>query len=144
MSIDILEIQSLIPHRYPFLLIDRIIEAHEDQKGVAIKNVTVNEPFFNGHFPRNPVMPGVLQLEAMAQTAAALVAKHFGYNKDNLGVYFMSAESVKFRDKVVPGDQLVITVEKVQNRSNVWKYKGTIHVNNKLVSESIFTAVLKQ
>jgi len=136
---DSIEIQKVLPHRYPFLLIDRIIELESDVKATGIKNVTINEPFFQGHFPNNPVMPGVLIIEAMAQ-AAGVLAIHSGAKGDT--VYFMSVEKAKFRKPVVPGDQLRLEIKILQRRNNVWKFSGEAFVNDTLVAEAEFTAMV--
>ena len=137
--LDIVAIQNLLPHRYPFLLIDRIIEIDSDKRIVGIKNVTVNEPFFLGHFPGNPIMPGVLIVEAMAQVAGIL-AYRSGAKGDT--IYFMSIEKAKFRKPVVPGDQLRLDINVSQRRNNVWKFSGGAFVDDKLVAEVDFTAML--
>jgi len=137
--IDINEVQSLLPHRYPFLMVDRVIEMESGAKAVGIKNVTINEPFFTGHFPGNPIMPGVLIVEALAQLAG-IVAFKSGVQGDT--VYFMSIEKAKFRRPVVPGDQLRLEVQVQQRRGNVWKFSGSALVDGKVVSEADFTAML--
>ncbi len=137
--IDAKEIQSILPHRYPFLLVDRILEMEPWKKAVGIKNVTINEPFFVGHFPGNPIMPGVLIVEAMAQVAG-IMAFRSGVLGDT--VYFMSIEKAKFRKPVVPGDQLRLEITTLQHRGNVWKFSGNATVNEKLVSEAEFTAMV--
>lgn len=136
---DNIEIQKILPHRYPFLLIDRIIELEPDVKITGIKNVTINEPFFQGHFPTNPIMPGVLIIEAMAQTAGIL-AIHSGAKGET--VYFMSIEKAKFRKPVIPGDQLRFEIKILQRRNNVWRFSGEAFVNDNLVSEAEFTAMV--
>ncbi|MCX8069161.1 MAG: 3-hydroxyacyl-ACP dehydratase FabZ [Thermodesulfovibrionales bacterium] len=137
--IDINGIQELIPHRYPFLMIDRIVELEQDVRAVGIKNVTINEPFFQGHFPDNPIMPGVLIVEAMAQVSAVLAYKSGAQGK---GIYFMSIERVKFRKPVIPGDQLKIEVKTTHRRNTVWKISGEVFVNDKIVAEAEFTAMI--
>jgi 3-hydroxyacyl-[acyl-carrier-protein] dehydratase len=137
--IDIKEIQSILPHRYPFLLVDRIIELEPRTKAVGIKNITVNEQFFNGHFPGNPIMPGVLIVEALAQVAGILAFRS-GAQGDS--VYFMSIEKAKFRKPVVPGDQLRLEVTKIQERGNVWRFSGSAIVDGKTVAEAEFTAMV--
>lgn len=137
--IDIKEILSILPHRYPFLMVDSVIELEPGVKVVGIKNVTVNEPFFQGHFPDNPVMPGVLIVEAMAQAAGILAFKS---GMQGTTVYFMSIEKVKFRKIVLPGDQLRLEVNVMHNRGNVWKFSGSAFVGDKLASEAEFTAMV--
>ncbi|AAW61560.1 MULTISPECIES: 3-hydroxyacyl-ACP dehydratase FabZ [Gluconobacter] len=141
-SIDILKIMQSIPHRYPFLLIDKMVEIHAGQSAIGIKNVTVNEPFFQGHFPSHPVMPGVLIVEAMAQTAATLVVMTLGKAFEGKLVYFMTIENAKFRRPVGPGDQLRIHVDKERSRANVWKFKGVARVDDVAVAEATFSAMI--
>jgi len=136
---DIREIQNILPHRYPFLLVDRILEMDKGTKAVGIKNVTVNEPFFMGHFPGNPIMPGVLIVEALAQLAG-LLAFLSGVQGD--AVYFMSIEKAKFRKPVVPGDQLRLEITTLHQRANVWKFSGNAKVDEKIVAEAEFTAMV--
>lgn len=138
--IDIKEIQTLLPHRYPFLLVDRIVELTPGEKAVGIKNVTANEEFFQGHFPGNPIMPGVLMVEAMAQVAGILAFKSGDIQGQS--VYFMSIEKVKFRRPVVPGDQLRMEIKILQQRGNVWKFSGQAFVEDKIASEADFTAMV--
>ncbi|MEW6714535.1 MAG: 3-hydroxyacyl-ACP dehydratase FabZ [Nitrospirota bacterium] len=135
------EIQNILPHRFPFLLVDRIIELEPKKKAVGIKNVTINEPFFQGHFPDYPVMPGVLIVEAMAQVAGILAFKSGA--KGN-SVYFMSIEKAKFRKPVIPGDQLRFEVKVIQQRGNVWKCAGEAFVDGNLVSEAELTAMVSE
>lgn len=142
--INIEEIMKMIPHRYPFLLIDRIIDFTPNATAIGIKNVTINEPYFVGHFPVKPVMPGVLIIEAMAQTAAILAIKSL--DTSDIGerlIYFMSIEQAKFRQVVSPGDTLYIYVEKKQQRGTIWKFDAHAKVGDKLVAESSFTAMLQ-
>jgi 3-hydroxyacyl-[acyl-carrier-protein] dehydratase len=120
--IPIERIMQMIPHRYPFLLIDRLRDVVSGESAVGVKNVTINEPFFVGHFPAAPVMPGVLIIEAMAQTSGVLVVETMGKDAEGKLVFFMSIDKAKFRRPVVPGDQLHIHVKKIQNRRNVWKF----------------------
>ena len=140
--INIEEIMAKIPHRYPFLLIDRVIDIVPDQSATGIKNVTVNEPHFTGHFPNKPVMPGVLIIEAMAQTSAVLVCETLKGQADNKLVYFMSIEEAKFRKIVSPGDQLFLHVTKLRSRANVWKFTAEAKVNGAVVAEAIFSAMI--
>lgn len=140
---NIEEIMKLLPHRYPFLLVDRLTVEEDGVKGVGIKNVTMNEEFFQGHFPNNPVMPGVLQIEAMAQTAGAVVIAGMGDLGDKKpGVFFMSIDGVKFRKPVKPGDQLMMHVEKIKDRGKVFVFRGESRVDGKVVSEAEFTAMI--
>ena len=134
------EIQELLPHRYPFLLVDRIVEIDPGTKAVGIKNVTINEEFFQGHFPGQPIMPGVLMIEALAQVAGILAFK----SGAPLGktVFFMSIEKAKFRRPVVPGDQLRLEVSVLQHRGNVWKFAGSARVEEKVAAEAEFTAMV--
>ena len=140
--INIEEIIKMIPHRYPFLLIDRVQDVVPETSATGIKNVTINEPFFPGHFPDKPIMPGVLIIESMAQTAAVLVVSGLGSEKEGKLVYFMSVESARFRKPVIPGDRLEIKVKKRQTRGSVWKFDGHAYVQNILVAESGFTAMI--
>jgi beta-hydroxyacyl-ACP dehydratase FabZ len=136
--LDVVEIQKMLPHRYPFLFVDRVIEVVPGKSIVGIKNVTVDEPFFQGHFPGRPIMPGVLMVEAMAQAAGVLVYKSI--ETDDKMVYFMSIDKAKFRRPVVPGDQLRLEVEAIQNRGKVWKFAGKALVDGKVVCEAEFMA----
>lgn len=142
-TIDIDGIQRLIPHRYPFLMIDRVVDVVINVRATGIKNVTINEGFFHGHFPSEPVMPGVLIIEAMAQTAAVLVVATLGSEKQGRLVYFMSIDSARFRKPVVPGDQLMVLVEKLRNRGNVWKFKAEARVDGVLVAEAVYAAMIR-
>ena len=132
----------MIPHRYPFLLIDRVQDVVPGTSATGVKNVTINEPFFPGHFPDKPIMPGVLIIESMAQTAAVLVVSGLGTETEGKLVYFMSVESARFRKPVIPGDRLEIKVTKRQTRGSVWKFDGQAYVQNILVAESGFTAMI--
>ncbi len=141
-SLDIARIMRAIPHRYPFLLVDRIVDVKLDESCVGIKNVTINENFFQGHFPQEPVMPGVLIIECMAQTAAVLVVESLGPHAQGKLVYFMTIENAKFRKPVGPGDQLRVQVVRERKRGNVWKFKGEARVDGILVAEANFGAMI--
>ena len=140
--LDIHKILKKLPHRYPFLLVDRVIEFEKDKRLRALKNVTINEPFFQGHFPGRPVMPGVLQIEAMAQTAGAIVMAQLGDAVAGKLVFFMSIDKARFRKPVVPGDQIHFHAKLVQKRPPVWKYWVEAHVDGKKVSEAEIGAML--
>ena len=140
--LDTRRIMEMLPHRFPMLLIDRVLEVDPNERAVSLKNVTINEDFFNGHFPGAPVMPGVLIIEAMAQTAAALVVHSVGKELEGKLVYFMAIDEAKFRKPVTPGDQLIIEVVRVQNRRNVWKFKGEARVDGELCAEALVTAMI--
>lgn len=141
-DIDILRIMEMIPHRYPMLMIDRITDAIANVSAVGIKNVSINEHFFQGHFPQKPVMPGVLIVEAMAQTAGVLVVHTLGAESEGKLVYFMSIDDARFRRPVTPGDTVYIHVSKIQHRRNVWKFKGEAKVNGALCAEATFAAMI--
>lgn len=141
-SLNIEEIVKLIPHRYPILLVDRLLEYEASKYAIALKNVTINESFFLGHFPGRPLMPGVLIVEALAQTSAILVAKSDVGDPENKLVYFMSIDKVKFRNPVVPGDTIKLKVDVVQNRGSVWKFTGVARVEDKIVAEASFAAMM--
>ena len=145
--IDINRIKELIPHRYPFLLIERVQEVEPGEKAIGIKNVSINEPHFQGHFPEYPVMPGVLIVEAMAQTAAVLVIDALskgseGKEAEGRIVYFMAIDNARFRKPVVPGDVLELHVTKIRARANVWKFEGKAMVGDKLCAEARFSAMI--
>ena len=142
MQIDINRIKELIPHRYPFLLIDGIRTLTPDESATGIKNVSVNEPFFEGHFPDRPVMPGVLIIESMAQTAGCLVVASLGKESEGKLVYFMTIENARFRKPVVPGDRLVINVQKLRSRGSVFKFAGKAFVDEVLAAEATFSAMI--
>lgn len=139
---DVNDIMKMIPHRYPILLVDRLLEFVPGESAVGLKNVTMNEPHFLGHFPSEPVMPGVLIIEAMAQTAALVVVKTMGKETEGKLVYFMTIENAKFRKPVVPGDSMHIHVQKIQSRGPVWKFSGKAMVDGKLVAEANFGAMI--
>lgn len=142
MSADIARIMKLLPHRYPFLLIDKMIDMDGEEQGTAIKNVTINEPFFQGHFPGKPVMPGVLLVEAMAQAAGALVLNHLGDAHAGKLVFFMSIDKARFRKPVLPGDVVHFHVKLSNKRPPVWKYWAEAHVDGKKVAEAEIGAML--
>ena len=142
MQIDINRIKELIPHRYPFLLIDGIQTLSPNESATGIKNVSVNEPFFEGHFPDRPVMPGVLIVESMAQTAGCLVVASLGRESEGKLVYFMTIENARFRKPVVPGDRLVINVQKLRSRGSVFKFSGKAFVGEVLAAEATFSAMI--
>ena len=142
MSADIARIMKLLPHRYPFLLIDKMIDMDGEESGTAIKNVTINEPFFQGHFPGKPVMPGVLLVEAMAQAAGALVLNHLGDDHAGKLVFFMSIDKARFRKPVLPGDVVHFHVKLSNKRAPVWKYWAEAHVDGKKVAEAEIGAML--
>ncbi|SLN33914.1 3-hydroxyacyl-[acyl-carrier-protein] dehydratase FabZ [Pseudoruegeria aquimaris] len=135
-------IQRIIPHRYPFLLVDKVRDIKDGKSAVGIKNVTFNEPHFQGHFPGAPIMPGVTIVEAMAQTAAVMVGAHLGLADKNMLVYFMSIDGCKFRRKVVPGDVLELHVEVTKERRKIYKFRGEAFVEGELAAEAEFTAMM--
>ena len=137
---EILEIMKLLPHRYPFLLVDRIIEINGDDSAIGIKNVTANEPQFMGHFPGNPIMPGVLLIEAMAQTAGAICARKISGNTSL--VYFMTIDNARFRKPVVPGDRVEFHVTKQKQRGNIWKFHCDAMVDGQKVAEADVGAMM--
>jgi 3-hydroxyacyl-[acyl-carrier-protein] dehydratase len=141
-SWDIARIMQAIPHRYPFLLVDRMVDVLLGESAVGIKNVTMNEPFFQGHFPQAPVMPGVLIVECMAQTAGVLVVETLGPQARGKLVYFMTIENAKFRKPVVPGDQLRVHVQKERARGNIWKFNALAKVDGKVVAEATYSAMI--
>ena len=140
--LDIARIMHAIPHRYPFLMIDRVVDMEVNHSACGIKNVSVNENYFQGHFPNHAVMPGVLIIESMAQTAAVLVVETLGPTAAGKVVYFMSIENAKFRRPVVPGDQLRLNVVKDRSRGNVWKFHGIATVDGVSVAEATFAAMI--
>ena len=140
-SMDIGRLLQLLPHRYPFLLVDRIVDIDGDNSATGIKNVTMNEPHFQGHFPEKPVMPGVLIIEAMAQTAGAICLNALKADKPSL-VYFLTIDEAKFRKPVVPGDRLEIKVVKERQRGNVWKFRCEARVDDGKVAEALISAML--
>ncbi|MDE1993623.1 MAG: 3-hydroxyacyl-ACP dehydratase FabZ [Rhizobiaceae bacterium] len=139
-SADVIEIMKLLPHRYPFLMVDKIIEIDSDNSAIGIKNVTANEPQFTGHFPGSPIMPGVLLIEGMAQTAGAICAR-----KDGIGgnlVYFMTIDNARFRKPVVPGDRVEFHVAKLKQRGTIWKFHCDAKVDGSLVAEADIGAMI--
>jgi len=142
-TIEIDRIQQMIPHRHPMLMIDRVEDVVSGVRATGVKNVSINEPFFQGHFPSEPVMPGVLIIEAMAQTAAVLVVETLGPDNEGRLVYFMTVDSARFRKPVVPGDTVRIHVEKQRQRGNVWKFRGEAWVDGTLVAEAVYAAMIR-
>lgn len=141
---DINEILQYLPHRYPFLLVDRVLELEEGQRVLAVKNVTINEPFFPGHFPHRPVMPGVLILEALAQAAAVLSFKTMNTKPDDKSVvYFAGIDKARFKRPVGPGDQLLLDVSITRKMRNIWKYHGVARVNDEVAAEAELMCALK-
>jgi 3-hydroxyacyl-[acyl-carrier-protein] dehydratase len=141
-TLEIGRVMQMIPHRYPFLMIERVIDVIPYTSATGIKNVSINEPHFQGHFPQRPVMPGVLIVEAMAQTAGVLVVHSLGPEAEGKLVYFMTIDNARFRRPVVPGDTLHIHVVKERNRANVWKFKGEAKVGDVLVAEATYSAMI--
>ena len=141
-AFDVMQIMEMIPHRYPFLMIDRVVDLKVDESAVGIKNVSINEPFFQGHFPRQPVMPGVLIIESMAQTAAVLVVQTLEGAAAGKIVYFMTIENARFRRPVFPGDTLRVHVDKLRQRGNVWKFSSEVRVDGTVVAEARFGAMI--
>jgi 3-hydroxyacyl-[acyl-carrier-protein] dehydratase len=141
-TVDIKGILSSIPHRYPFLLIDRVIDLVHGESATGVKNVSVNEPFFAGHFPNHPVMPGVLIVESMAQTSAVLVVQTLGPESAGKVVYFMSIDGAKFRRPVTPGDQLHVHVKKQRQRGPVWRFEAFAKVDGAVAAEAVFSAMI--
>lgn len=142
--VDIHRIMQMIPHRYPFLMIDRVVDLETGMSATGIKNVTINENFFQGHFPSRPLMPGVLILEAMAQTAGVVVVDAMGTDNEGKLVYFMSVDSCRFRRPVEPGDQMHIFVARQHKRGNVWKFGCKVRVDGTVVAEAKVAAMLVQ
>lgn len=141
-TVEILELMKLLPHRYPFLMIDRIVEIDGDDSAVGVKNVTINEPHFQGHFPDQPVMPGVLIVEALGQTGAVLMSKSLDADVSGKAIFFMSVDGARFRKPVRPGDQLRMKVVVVKHRGDLFKFRGEAFVDGKLVAEAEFAAMV--
>ena len=140
--IDCNKLMRMLPHRYPFLLVDYLEQVSVNESAVGVKNVSIGDPFFQGHFPGNPIMPGVLIVESMAQTAGALVVESLGLHDSGSLVYFMSIENAKFRKLVIPGDVLKLYVKVKKARTKIWKFKGIAKVDDNIVAESEFTAMM--
>ena len=141
---DIQDILRLLPHRYPFLLIDRVTDIRGEDHGIGIKNVTFNEPHFLGHFPENPVMPGVLVIEGMAQTAGVLCLRQMSLEKRQAAMYFLTIDKAKFRKPAVPGDTLAYHVDKIAHRRNMWWYRAEAKVGDTLIAEAEVGAVITE
>ncbi|MEE8270199.1 MAG: 3-hydroxyacyl-ACP dehydratase FabZ [Alphaproteobacteria bacterium] len=141
-ELDILRVMELIPHRYPLLMVDRVLDLVPNVSATGIKNVTINEAVFQGHFPRRPVMPGVLIVESMAQTAAVLVVHTLGERAHGKLVYFMSIDHARFRRPITPGDSMRVYVSKLHKRRNVWKFAGEARVDDKLCADATFAAMI--
>jgi 3-hydroxyacyl-[acyl-carrier-protein] dehydratase len=144
MTMDIRQVLDSLPHRYPFLLIDRVVEMEKGSRLVALKNVTVNEEFFNGHFPGFPVMPGVLIVEALAQAGGILALQDLGGELGNRKIFFMSIEKARFRKPVIPGDQLRLEVGIERRRSTIWKMDGKAYVGDTLVTDALLQAMITE
>lgn len=142
MEVGIERIMEMIPHRYPILMVEKVVNIRLGEGAVGVKNVSINEPFFQGHFPQRPVMPGVLIIEAMAQTAAVLVVATLGAAAEGKLVYFMTVENARFRRPVMPGDRLELHVTKERSRGPVWKFRGEGKVDGVLVAEAVYSAMI--
>ena len=141
-QVDVQRNMEMIPHRHPFLMIDKVVDMVANERATGVKNVSINEGYFQGHFPARPVMPGVLIIEAMAQTAAVLVVHTLGPEAEGKLVYFMSVDNARFRRPVFPGDRLDVYVAKQRNRGNVWKFEGRAKVGDNLMAEAVFAAMI--
>ena len=141
-QVDVQRIMEMIPHRHPFLMIDKVVDMVANERATGIKSVSINENYFQGHFPARPVMPGVLIIEAMAQTAAVLVVHTLGPKSEGKLVYFMSVDNARFRRPVFPGDRLDVHVTKQRHRGNVWKFEGKAKVSENLMAEAVFAAMI--
>ena len=139
---DIVRVMEMIPHRYPMLMIDRVFDMVPDVSAIGVKNVTINEPYFPGHFPSRPVMPGVMIIESMAQTAAVLVVHTLGPEAEGKLVYFMSIDNARFRKPIGPGDTMHIHVTKLKSRGNVWKFSADVKIDGELAAEADFAAII--
>jgi 3-hydroxyacyl-[acyl-carrier-protein] dehydratase len=139
---DILRVMRMIPHRYPMLLVDKVIKLKANESAVGIKNVTYNEPYFQGHFPSRPVMPGVMVIESMAQTAAVLVVHTLGSSAEGKLVYFMSVDAARFRRPIMPGDQMHIHVRRERRRGNVWRFAAEVMIDGQLAADATITAMI--
>tara|TARA_B100000686_G_scaffold339098_1_gene412610 strand:+ start:1226 stop:1693 length:468 start_codon:yes stop_codon:yes gene_type:complete len=140
---DIMRIMEMIPHRFPMLLIDRVVDIIPDKSATGIKNVTINEQYFQGHFPKRPVVPGVMIIESMAQTAAVLVVHTLGAKSEGKVVYFMSIDDARFRQPIVPADQMRVYVEKTKSRGAVWKFTSRVTVEGQLAAEASYAAMIQ-
>lgn len=141
-TLDIMRIMEALPHRFPFLLVDRVVDLIHDVSCTGIKNVSINEHVFQGHFPRHPVMPGVMIIESMAQTAGVLVVETLGPDARGKLVYFMTVDNAKFRRPVVPGDQMHVHVRKERQRGNIWKFSAEAKVDGVVVAEATYAAMI--
>ncbi len=141
-AVDVIRIMEMIPHRYPMLMIDRVVDLVPNTSATGIKNVTINEPHFAGHFPGHPVMPGVMIVESMAQTAAVLVVHTLGPKAEGKLVYFMTIDNARFRRPVVPGDTMMVDVTLQRQRRNVWKFHGEVRVDVLVAAEADFAAII--
>jgi 3-hydroxyacyl-[acyl-carrier-protein] dehydratase len=141
-QVNVQRIMEMIPHRHPFLMIDKVVDMVANARATGIKNVSISENYFQGHFPTRPVMPGVLIIEAMAQTAAVLVVHTLGPESEGKLVYFMSVDNARFRRPVFPGDRLDVHVTKQRHRGNVWKFEGRAKVGDNLMAEAVFAAMI--
>jgi 3-hydroxyacyl-[acyl-carrier-protein] dehydratase len=141
---DIREILRLLPHRYPFLMVDRVVDMRGDEHGIGIKNITFNEPHFLGHFPNNPVMPGVLVIEGMAQTAGVLCLSNMPPRENPRSVFFLTIDKAKFRKPAVPGDTLEYHVDKIARRRNMWWYRAEAKVGSTLIAEAEVGAIVTE
>ncbi len=143
-AVEIHDILRLLPHRYPFIMIDRITDIRGDERGIGIKNVTINEPQFVGHFPENPVMPGVLVIEGMAQTAGVLCLRQMGSSEQRRNLYFLTIDKAKFRKPAVPGDTIEYHVNKIAHRRNMWWYRAEAKVGGTLIAEAEVGAIITE